>query len=64
MRLATPLEVAISCRDLEAMTAFYGGVVGLELVKLIEMPAARAPATGGYRVARLQTSGGERIRRL
>lgn len=68
MRMTAPLEVGICCRDLERLIAFYTEVLGLELVNLVEVPAEKAAAAhlsdAAYRVARLQTDWGERIKLL
>lgn len=68
MRMTAPLEVGICCRDLERLIAFYTEVLGLALVNIVEVPAEKAAAThlsdGAYRVARLQTDRGERIKLL
>ena len=68
LRMTVPLEVGICCADLDALLAFYTGVIGLKLVNRVSVPADKAQATGltrhGYDVARLQTPYGERIKLL
>ena len=68
MKMAAPLEIAISCADLDRMVGFYTEVLGCRVVSVVEMPPEKAKAlplaTAGYRVARLQTTGGERIKFL
>jgi catechol 2,3-dioxygenase-like lactoylglutathione lyase family enzyme len=66
MKMVAPLEPAIVCFDMERMLKFYVDVLGLQLVTDIEA----APEIGrrihisphGYRIVRLQTSYGERIK--
>ena len=66
MDMAAPLEIAISCANLDRMVDFYTSMLGCAVINVIDMPAENAKgfplATAGYRVARLQTSGGERIK--
>jgi catechol 2,3-dioxygenase-like lactoylglutathione lyase family enzyme len=66
MKMIAPLEPAIVCFDMERMLKFYIGVLGLKLVADVEAD----PDIGkkihisphGYRIVRLQTSYGERIK--
>jgi catechol 2,3-dioxygenase-like lactoylglutathione lyase family enzyme len=66
MQMAAPLEIAISCADMERMIAFYCDVLGCTLFDQVEVPPAVARtvplARAGYRVCRLQTTSGERIK--
>lgn len=68
LHMTVPMEVGICCADLDALAAFYTGVMGLTLVNRVTVPADKARATGltahGYDVARLQTPYGERIKLL
>ena len=68
MRMAAPLEVGICCRNLEQLIAFYTDILGLTLINTVEVPAEKAAAAHlsdvAYRVARLQTERGERIKLL
>ena len=68
MDMAAPLEIGISCDDLDRMVRFYTDLIGCSLVNVIEVPAEKAKNTpfakAGYRVARLQTPMGERIKFL
>ncbi len=68
MQMAAPLEIAISCQDLDRMVDFYTGILGCQVINVIDMPPEKAKAIplarAGYRVARLQTTGGERIKLL
>ena len=68
LHMTVPMEVGICCADLDALAAFYTGVMGLTLVNRVTVPADKAQATGltahGYDVARLQTPYGERIKLL
>ncbi len=66
--MTAPMEVGICCSDLERLTAFYVETLGCKLVSVIDVDAERASeaalAAQGYRVARLQTPWGERIKLL
>jgi catechol 2,3-dioxygenase-like lactoylglutathione lyase family enzyme len=68
MKMVAPLEVGICCADLDTLAAFYVGVLGFTQVDVIEVPAERAAPTmlsdGEYRVTRLQSPYGERIKLL
>jgi len=62
------MEVGLCCRDLDALARFYTEALGFELVNVVEVDAPRAReaalSNGSYRVARLQTPWGERIKLL
>jgi catechol 2,3-dioxygenase-like lactoylglutathione lyase family enzyme len=62
------MEVGFCCRDLDALARFYTEVLGFELINVVEVdaPQAREAALSNdaYRVARLQTPWGERIKLL
>ncbi|MGF1611867.1 MAG: VOC family protein [Kiloniellales bacterium] len=66
MQMAAPLEIAISCADMDRMIAFYCDVLGCTPFDQVEVPPAVARtvplARAGYRVCRLQTTSGERIK--
>ncbi len=68
MKMLAPLEIAISCNGLDRMIEFYTDILGCRVINVIDMPAEKARviplATAGYRVARLQTTNGERIKFL
>jgi lactoylglutathione lyase len=68
VRISAPMEVGFCCRDLDALARFYTEVLGFELINVVEVDAARARSAtlsdGAYRVARLQTPWGERIKLL
>lgn len=68
MRMTAPLEIGICSRDLDRLERFYTGVLGCTLVSRIDVPAEKARAArlaeGGYRVTRLQTPWGERLKLL
>jgi catechol 2,3-dioxygenase-like lactoylglutathione lyase family enzyme len=64
--MVAPLEPAIVCFDVERMLKFYVGLLGLE----VKSDIVASPAIGkaihishhGYRILRLQTPYGERIK--
>lgn len=66
MKMTAPLEIGICVQDLERMTAFYCDVLELDEVSTFEVPPEKsAPATfaaDGYRIVRLQTNRGERLK--
>lgn len=66
MQMAAPLEIAISCADMDRIIEFYRDVPGCTLFDQVEVPPAVAAtiplARAGYRVCRLQTTSGERIK--
>lgn len=68
MKQLVPMEVGICCQDLDALKAFYVEQLGFTEVNVLEVPTEKAGDTGltrtGYRVARLQTPFGERIKLL
>lgn len=68
MRMVAPLEIGICCQDLDRLADFYTGVLGCELVSDVEVPPDKAReaalSDGGYRVARIQTPWGERLKLL
>jgi len=66
LKMTAPLEVGIVCADLERMLAFYTGVVGLTKVAdadtTPELSRKAGSAPNGYRIVRMQTPNGERIK--
>jgi len=68
MKMVAPLEVGICCTNLDTLAAFYIEVLGFTPVNVIEVPPERAKGTAlcdaGYRVMRLQSPYGERIKLL
>jgi len=66
LRMTVPLEPGIVCHNIEVMLKFYTEVLGLQLVgdtKTSPEMSRRLGATPhGYRIVRLQTPYGERIK--
>lgn len=66
LKMTVPLEPGIVCNDIDRMLKFYVGVLGLKLVadaKTTPELSTRFGATPyGYRIVRLQTPYGERIK--
>lgn len=64
--MVAPLEAGIVCRDIVTMLQFYEGQLGFELVSDAEAEPEMSFSFGatphGYRIVRLQTSFGERIK--
>ena len=66
MKMTVPLELGISTIHMSRMVNFYTEVLGLRLVADNEVTAEMSRRTGatseGYRIVRLQTPYGERIK--
>jgi catechol 2,3-dioxygenase-like lactoylglutathione lyase family enzyme len=66
MKTVAPSEIGVVAADIDALLAFYVGVLGMRVVGDIKVPAATSRRTGlapdGYRVVRLETDGGDRIK--
>lgn len=66
LKMMVPLEPGIVCSDIEQMLKFYVGILGLKMVadaKTEPEMSRRLGATPyGYRIVRLQTPYGERIK--
>lgn len=66
MNVSAPFEPAICVRDLERCLAFYRDVLGLRVVSIDDIDEARARSAGlaqsGYRIARLDSEGGDRLK--
>lgn len=68
MKMTAPMEVGLTVKDLSRMLGFYCKAFGLSVESDITVPAVKAQqaglSTGAYRVVRLQTPWGERIKLL
>ncbi len=68
MQMVAPLEIGLCCSDASRLTDFYVHVLGCTVVSKIDVPAAKARESAlsedSYRVIRLQTAYGERIKLL
>ncbi len=66
LKMTVPLEPGIVCNDLDRMLKFYVGVLGLKLVAdantTPELSTRFHATPHGYRIVRLQTPYGERIK--
>jgi lactoylglutathione lyase len=66
LKMTAPLELGISTQDIEGMIHFYTEIVGLKMVADNYVPPETSRVTGatlhGYRIVRLQTPYGERIK--
>lgn len=62
----SPLEVGLCVTDLQAMIKFYTDVLGFELISEIDIPPENSGSAGfctsGYRIVRLQSGYGERLK--
>jgi lactoylglutathione lyase len=68
LTMKAPLEIGISVTNLERATAFYQNVLGFERVSEATLSSERAEAAGfgrvAFRMVRMQTNYGERIKLL
>ena len=66
LRMTTPLETGIVCVDIDRMLDFYTDVLGLKFVSdaeaFPEMSTKFGATPNGFRIVRLQTPYGERIK--
>jgi len=66
--MVAPLEVGLCCADLDSLAAFYVEVLGFTQVNVLTIPPEKAAGTAlcdaGYRVTRLQSPYGERVKLL
>jgi lactoylglutathione lyase len=66
LRMVSPLEPGIVCLDIDRMLAFYTGVLAFTFVSDAEASAEMSTEFGtspnGFRIIRLQTPYGERIK--
>jgi catechol 2,3-dioxygenase-like lactoylglutathione lyase family enzyme len=66
LKMVAPLEPGIVCTDMDRMLAFYTDVLGLTFVSEAEATADMSTEFGtspnGFRIIRLQTPYGERIK--
>jgi lactoylglutathione lyase len=66
LKMMAPLEPGIVCHDIEQMLPFYVGILGLDIVADAktepEMSRRLGGTPHGYRIVRLQTPYGERIK--
>jgi catechol 2,3-dioxygenase-like lactoylglutathione lyase family enzyme len=62
------MEVGLCCANLDRLAAFYVDVLGFTQINVIEVPTEKAAGTAltnaAYRVTRLQSPWGERIKLL
>jgi lactoylglutathione lyase len=66
LKMTVPLEMGLVCNNMDRMLDFYVGVLGLKLVGDAktnpEMSTKLAGTPHGYRIVRLQTPYGERVK--
>jgi predicted enzyme related to lactoylglutathione lyase len=66
LKMTVPLEIGISAMDIDNMVDFYTSVLGLKFVAENEVSPQTSTRTGatphGYKIVRLQTPYGERIK--
>jgi lactoylglutathione lyase len=65
-RIIRPLEPGIVCMDIERMIAYYTGILGLRIAgdgpTAPELSARFGATPGGYRIVRLETPDGARVK--
>lgn len=68
MTIVAPVEIGISCFNIDEMIKFYSSAFSFDLINEISVPANASKGLifcdAGYRVARLQAPFGERIKLL
>lgn len=68
MTIIAPIEIGISCFNIDEMIKFYSSAFSFDLINEISVPADASKGTifcdAGYCVARLQAPFGERIKLL
>jgi catechol 2,3-dioxygenase-like lactoylglutathione lyase family enzyme len=66
MKVSAPFEPGLVVRDLERALAFYRDVLGMTVVAINDVPPEITQRAGltmnGYRVVRLDTDGGDRLK--
>lgn len=66
LNMSAPFEMGICVNSLETMITFYKDVLGFKLISEIDVPADKSSEAGftkgGYRIVRMQTDYGERIK--
>ncbi len=66
MKVTAPFEPAIVVRDLERMLGFYRDVLGMQVFSIVDMTPEQSSQAGlcdgGFRIARLETDGGDRLK--
>src|ERR1700741_3602836 len=66
LKMVVPLEPGIVCLDIDRMLEFYTGVLGLKVVSdaqaTADMSRPFRAAPDGFRIVRMQTPYGERIK--
>jgi catechol 2,3-dioxygenase-like lactoylglutathione lyase family enzyme len=66
LREVAPIEPGIVCIDIDQMMRFYNGVLGLQVINdaetTPEMSAKFGTTPNGYRIVRLQTTLGQKVK--
>lgn len=66
MRTVAPFEIGLVAADIDRLLPFYRDVLGLTVIGDIAVPAERSRISGlapdGYRVVRLESSSGDRLK--
>jgi lactoylglutathione lyase len=66
MKSVAPMEVGITVRDIDSLLPFYRDILGLKVLSDIVAPAEKSRPAGlapdGYRIMRLESNAGDRIK--
>jgi catechol 2,3-dioxygenase-like lactoylglutathione lyase family enzyme len=66
VKTAAPFEIGIVVADVDRVLPFYRDVLGFAVIGDLEVPADRSRRSGlaadGYRIVRLESSGGDRLK--
>jgi lactoylglutathione lyase len=66
VKTAAPFEIGLVVADVDRVLPFYRDVLGFAVIGDLEVPADRSRRSGlaadGYRIVRLENSGGDRIK--
>ncbi|TRZ66102.1 MAG: VOC family protein [Rhodocyclaceae bacterium] len=66
LKSVAPFEIGITVSDIDAILPFYRDLLGFTVLSDILVPAEKSQLTGlspdGYRVVRLESDGGDRIK--
>ena len=66
VKTAAPFEIGLVVADVDRVLPFYHDVLGFAVIGDLEVPADRSRRSGlaadGYRIVRLESSGGDRLK--
>ncbi len=66
MKTTAPFEIGLVVADVDRLLPFYRDLLGFTVIGDLEVPAERSRRSGlaadGYRIVRLESSGGDRLK--